>query len=83
MTWSAEWSKKASRDLDKIASVDVERILEKTDRVLENPISHLTKITNSWLYKYRVGDYRITVHVVHDRQVLLVTRVRKRSRAYA
>ena len=83
MTLSVEWTEKALRDLRGIASVDAERILAKTGGVAQDPAKTLDRLANSRLYKYRVGDYRVIVDVVHDRQVMLVVKVRKRSRACA
>ena len=82
MTWRVKWTKKALKELGRIASRDVDRILESTEYVLEKPAKNLEKLTNSPMYKYRVGNYRVIVDVMHDQQLLLVIRVRKRARAY-
>lgn len=82
MTWNVQWSKKALKELGQIASRDVDRILQSTEYVLEEPVKNLEKLTNSPMYKYRVGNYRVIVDVIHNQQLLLVIRVRKRARAY-
>ena len=82
MTWNVRWSKKALKELGQIASRDVDRILQSTEYVLEEPVKNLEKLTNSPMYKYRVGNYRVIVDVIHNQQLLLVIRVRKRARAY-
>lgn len=81
MTWNVR-SKKALKELGQIASRDVDRILQSTEYVLEEPAKNLEKPTNSPMYEYRVGNYRVIVDVIHNQQLLLVIRVRKRARAY-
>lgn len=82
MTWNVRWSKKALKELGQIASRDVDRILQSTEYVLEEPAKNLEKPTNSPMYKYRVGDCRVVADVIHNQQLLLAIRVRKRARAY-
>ncbi len=82
MTWRAEWTDRARKDLGRLASGDGERILDALDCILEDPATKLDRLVNSCLYKCRVGNYRIVVNVIFERRVVLVTRVKKRSRAY-
>lgn len=82
MTWSVEWTDRARKDLGKIASNEGARILGAIECILEDPVRKLDRLANSCLYKCRVGNYRIVVNVIFERHVVLVTRVKKRSRAY-
>jgi mRNA-degrading endonuclease RelE of RelBE toxin-antitoxin system len=82
MKWTAIWSPIAQKELDKLPSQDIKRILKKTDDVEENPFLYLERLTNSALFKFRVGHYRIIVDVVNDKLMLYLLKVKKRSRAY-
>ena len=82
MTWTAIWSNTAQKQLDKLSKEDIERILQKTSDVEAEPFSYLERLTNSPLFKYRVGSYRIIVDVVNDKLVLHLLKVKKRSRVY-
>ena len=73
---------KSTQRACQIASRDVDRILQSTEYVLEEPAKNLEKPTDFPMYKYRVGDCRVVADVIHDQQLLLVIRVRKRARAY-
>ena len=82
MEWRIEWTEKAHKDLENITSADSDRILASIDCVLDDPVGKLDRLANSCLYKCRVGKYRVVVSVEFDRRVVVVARVRKRSRAY-
>ena len=82
MRWTAIWSPIAQKELGKLPSQDIERILRKTSDVEENPFLYLERLTNSTLFKFRVGHYRIIVDVVNDKLMLYLLKVKKRSRVY-
>lgn len=82
MKWTILWSDTAQKQLDKLPKDDIKRILLKTDDVGNNPFAYLERLTNSDLYKFRVGMYRIIVNVVNNKLVLHMIKVKKRSRVY-
>ena len=82
MTWTAIWSKKAQRHLERLPKEIAIRILNKTDDVEVNPFAYLERLSNSPLYKFRVGSYRIIVDVINDKLMLHFVLVKKRSRVY-
>ena len=82
MKWTAIWSPTAQKELGKLPSKDMKQILRKTSEVEENPFLYLERLTNSTLFKFRVGHYRIIVDVVNDKLMLYLLKVKKRSRVY-
>lgn len=82
MTWAVIWSKIAEKQLDRLPQEIAIRILSKTDDVEKNPFVYLERLSNSSLYKFRVGNYRIIVDVVNDKLILHFVLVKKRSRVY-
>ena len=83
MTWRLEFKRSAEREFDRLPRVVRERLRSRIDRLVENPKPPGSrKLTGSSLYRIRVGDYRVIYSVDEDEQVVVVTRVRHRSRAY-
>ena len=82
MTWTAIWSSKAQKELEKLPKEDIKRILLKTQDVEKNPFSYLERLSNSPFFKYRVGSYRIIVNVINDKLILQLLKIKKRSRVY-
>jgi mRNA interferase RelE/StbE len=82
MTWTVIWSERAEKQLDKLPPEIVIRILSKTDDVEVNPFAYLERLSNSPLYKFRVGSYRVIVDVINDKLILHFVLVKKRSRVY-
>ncbi len=82
MTWTAIWSNKARKELDKLPKDDIKRVLLKTGDVEVDPFSYLERLESSHFFKYRVGKYRIIVDVINDKLILYMLKVKKRSRVY-
>lgn len=82
MTWTVIWSKRAEKQLDTLPKEVVIRILKKTDDIQAEPFAYLERLSNSPLYKFRVGNYRIIVDVINDKLILHFVLVKKRSRVY-
>lgn len=82
MTWTVIWSERAEKQIDKLPKKIAIRILNKTDDVKVNPFAYLERLSNSPLYKFRVGSYRIIVDVINDKLMLHFVLVKKRSRVY-
>lgn len=69
MTWTVIWSKRAEKQIDALPQVAI-RILNKTDDVEADPFAYLERLSNSSLYKFRVGNYRVIVDVINDKLML-------------
>lgn len=82
MTWTVIWSKRAEKQLDRLPKEIAIRILNKTDEVEAEPFAYLERLSNSHLYKFRVGNYRVIIDVINDKLILHFVFVKKRSRVY-
>jgi mRNA-degrading endonuclease RelE of RelBE toxin-antitoxin system len=82
MTWTVIWSKRAEKQLDALPKEVAIRILKKTDDIQADPFAYFERLSNSHLYKFRVGNYRIIVDVINDKMILHFVLVKKRSRVY-
>lgn len=82
-TYAVEFTKKAQKELKKLDSQIVLRILKAIYRLADDPRKGNVRPmvgTSSW--RLRVGDYRI-VYDIHDKKLLvLIIRIKHRSQVY-
>ena len=83
MAWTLEFKRSAEREFDRLPRALQERLGPRIDQLAENRQPRGSrKLEGSDLYRIRVGDYRVIYSVDDDGRVVVVTRVRHRSRAY-
>jgi len=73
---------KAGKQLAKLPKDIQVRILQALKRIRIRPESHLTKLIDDPAYKFRVGDYRLFIDIIHDKLILLVVKVGHRRNVY-
>jgi mRNA interferase RelE/StbE len=87
MAWKIEFAASAEKELAKLDNVVIRRIVSFLHERLakaDNPRSLGKALTGPLgdFWKYRVGDYRVVCDI-RDRQIMiLVVRVRHRSKVY-
>ena len=75
------FKKSVTKDLRVIPNVDVKRILNKIEQLIENPRPlGYTKLTGNEKYRIRQGSYRIVYEI---RDAILVVNVIKISHRYS
>jgi len=74
-------SKKFLRKADKVL---VKRVIEKIEKLREDPIIHDTKTVegSKGLFRVRVGDYRILYEVDYRNNLIGIIKIDKRPRVY-
>jgi mRNA interferase RelE/StbE len=84
MAYRIEWKKSTKKDLRKLPSEIVDRILEAVDRLAENPFQHgVEKLAGAeHSYRMRIGDYRVVFEVVSGSTLIEIHRVRHRKDVY-
>jgi len=87
MVWKVEFSKKVLKTLDRIDSEARKRILEflyKKVKNLSNPRSVGKALigTDTKIWRYRVGDYRILCEIEDNIVTILVIGVGHRKEVY-
>jgi len=73
---------KAEKQLGKLPKDIQSRILRALKRIRIRPESHLTKLIDDSSYKFRVGDYRLFIDIIHNKLILLVVKVGHRRNIY-
>ena len=73
---------KAEKQLSKLPKDIQARIINALKRIRIRPESHLTKLVDDPAYKFRVGDYRLFIDIIHNKLILLVIKVGHRRNVY-
>lgn len=78
---SIRWSRKASKQLDKIQKTDKKQILEAVDTLSGFPYVLNVKALSNHTYDYRlrVGRYRILFNHIEKIHILSIEEVKKRD----
>ncbi len=85
MTYSVQVTPAAQKQILKLDPQVAERIrifLEGTLSGIDNPRSLGKPLVDQEFWRYRVGDYRILVHIQDDRLVVLVVAIAHRREVY-
>jgi mRNA interferase RelE/StbE len=84
MAFRIEWKKSTRKDLRKLPSATVDKIIEAVEDLAENPFLHgVEKLSGSeHAYRIRLGDYRIVYEVVAESKLVEIQRVRHRKDVY-
>jgi mRNA interferase RelE/StbE len=82
--YQLEWKRSATKDLRRIATSEVPRIVEAAEALTTNPFPPgCVKLTGSERsYRIRVGEYRILYEVFSHRLVIEVIRLGHRQDVY-
>ena len=84
MAFRIEWKKSTRKDLRKLPTGIVNRIIEAVEALSENPFPHgAEKLSGSeHAYRIRLGDYRIVYEAVTESKLIEIQRVRHRKDVY-
>jgi len=84
MAFRIEWKKSTKKDLRRLPSATVDRVIVAVEALAEVPFPHgVEKLSGSeHAYRIRVGDYRVIYEVVASQKLVEVQRVRHRKDVY-
>ena len=87
MTWIVEFENSARKEFKKLdfqAQKKILRFLRERITTDEDPRRFGEQLKGNWtsFWKYRIGDYRVICDIQDERLLVLVVRVRHRSKAY-
>ncbi|MCL6090152.1 MAG: type II toxin-antitoxin system RelE/ParE family toxin [Candidatus Thermoplasmatota archaeon] len=80
--YAVKWTETSARLLEKMESVDAERILEKMKLVSKNPFHYVKRLKGVPLYSLRTGKYRVIMSIERENLVILVVDVGNRKNVY-
>ena len=84
MAFRIEWKKSTRKDLRKLPSATVDKIIEAVEGLALNPFPHgVEKLSGSeHAYRIRLGDYRVVYEVVAESKLVEIQRIRHRKDVY-
>lgn len=87
MAWIVEFENSARKEFKKLdfqAQKKILRFLRERITTDEDPRRFGEPLKGNWtnFWKYRIGDYRVICNIQDERMLVLVVRVRHRSKAY-
>jgi len=83
--FNVEISSHAQRFLKKAEKDVAARIIERLEKLANDPFPADVKRVvnrNEKIFRVRVGDYRVQYQVVYEKNVLFISDIEKRPRAY-
>lgn len=82
MTFQVEWHPKACKNLSRLPTELIKRILKKVDEVKGDPFRYLEHFEGANVYKLRIGDYRALIEIDFKNNILYIQVFDKRGRIY-
>ncbi len=81
--YSLEFASSIRKDLKRIHKKEVLRILDKIEKLTDEPRPEGSKkLTSEELYRIRIGSYRVIYEVFDDKLVVHVVKVGHRKHVY-
>ena len=83
--YEIEFSRQADKFLMEISKMIGYRIIYKIEKLQTNPFpKDVKRVINpkEKVFRVRVGKYRIQYRVIHDINLVFITCIKKRARAY-
>jgi len=82
MTYTIKWNPKPYKFLEKLPKEITLRILDKVEKIKDDPFHYLEHYEGADVYKLRVGDYRLLIDVDFPNKILKIRVLDHRSRIY-
>lgn len=83
--FDVEFSSHAAKFLKKSDKLLVQRIIDKIERLAKDPFpSEVKRVVNrkEKIFRVRVGDYRIQYSIIYDKNLIFISDIEKRPKAY-
>ena len=79
-----EWNRIAAKELKKIDTVKLPKIISTVENLAENPfpMGNRKLKGSKYTYRIRIGDYRVIYEVDNQSRRIMIMRVRHRKDAY-
>ncbi|MBI4159273.1 type II toxin-antitoxin system RelE/ParE family toxin [Candidatus Woesearchaeota archaeon] len=83
--FDAEYSNQATKFLKKCDKETIKRFIDKIEKLKEDPFpTDIKRVINrkEKIFRIRVGDYRIQYSVIYEKNLIFISEIEKRPRAY-
>ncbi len=82
MTFTVEWDRRAAKKVEKLPQFISFHVLEKVDKVAQDPFRYLEHFEGEKVYKLRIGDYRALVDIDLKEKIIFIRHFDHRHRVY-
>ena len=82
MSYIIKWTSKSLKFLGKLPKEIASRILDKVEKIKDDPFHYLEHYESADVYKLRIGNYRLLVDVDFSNKILKIRVVGHRSSIY-
>ncbi len=82
MTFSIEWDRRAAKKVEKLPQFISFHVLEKFDKVAQDPFRYLEHFEGEKVYKLRIGDYRALIDIDLKEKIIFIRHFDHRHRVY-
>jgi len=82
MKYDVKWTETSLDQLKKLDKAIAERIIDKVEKVSENPFKFVKKLKEFNLFRLRVGDYRVIMSIEKNKMIIFVLEVGHRKVIY-
>jgi mRNA interferase RelE/StbE len=82
MKYEVKWTDTALRQLKKLGKPVCKQIIEKIEKIVENPFLFVKRLKELPFYSLRVGDYRVIMSIDGKNLVVFVLEVGHRRKIY-
>lgn len=78
------WKKLAKKELKRLDKKEISKILNEIEKLSNNPYTsnHKKILGTSYIYRIRIGNYRIIYAVENKQLIIEIVRVRHRKEVY-
>ena len=82
MNYTIKWNSKPLKFIEKLPKEISVRIVEKLEKITDDPFRYLEHYEGADVYKLRIGDYRLLIDIDFTNRILKIRVFDHRSRVY-
>ena len=82
MAYQIRYSPHAVRDLKTLPEEVQVRIVKALDTLVDNPRTHVKRLTELPLFSFRTGGYRVILSIEDNNSVIRILKIGKRDHVY-
>lgn len=82
--FSIKWKSSAKKELKKIDRTEISKILSEIEKLSKEPYptNHKKLLGTEYIYRIKIGNYRVIYSIENDELIIEIIRVRHRKEVY-
>ena len=82
MRYEVKWTETSLNQLKKLDKIIAKRVIDKVEKISEDPFKFVKKLKEFNLFRLRVGDYRVIMSIEKERIIIFVLEIGHRRVIY-